>query len=71
MGSYTRIHNNSKKRKDLIYLQNPKYTSMNRAYTYENLNPNNKQTKGRISDLPNEVGMYHLGEAWDSHKQQA
>ena len=27
--------------------------------------------KGWISELPNEVGMSHLGEAWDSHPQQA
>ena len=27
--------------------------------------------KGWISELLNEVGMSHLGEAWDSHTQQA
>ena len=27
--------------------------------------------KGRISELPNEAGMSRLGEAWDSHTQQA
>ena len=27
--------------------------------------------KGWINELPNEAGMSHLGEAWDSHTQQA
>ena len=27
--------------------------------------------KGWISELPNEAGMSLLGEAWDSHTQQA
>ena len=26
--------------------------------------------KGWVSELPNEAGMSHLGEAWDSHTQQ-
>ena len=30
-----------------------------------------QEIKGRISDLPNEAGMSRLGEAWDSHTQQA
>ena len=30
-----------------------------------------QEIKGRISELPNEAGMSHLGEAWDSHTQQA
>ena len=36
----------------------------------KNVNPNHKKTKGRICELPNEVGMSHLGEALDSHTQQ-
>ena len=27
--------------------------------------------KGWINELPNEAGMSRLGEAWDSHTQQA
>ena len=30
-----------------------------------------QENNGWISELPNEVGMSHLGEAWDSHTQQA
>ena len=30
-----------------------------------------QENKGWISELPNEAGMSRLGEAWDSHTQQA
>ena len=30
-----------------------------------------QENKGWISELPNEAGMCRLGEAWDSHTQQA
>ena len=30
-----------------------------------------QEIKGRITELPNEAGMSLLGEAWDSHTQQA
>ena len=32
-------------------------------HTPKNVNPNHKQTKGRICELPSEVGMFFLGEA--------
>ena len=32
-------------------------------HTPKNVNPNHKQTKGRICELPNEAGMSRLGEA--------
>ena len=32
-------------------------------HTPKNVKPNHKQTKGRIRELPSEVGMSHLGEA--------
>ena len=40
-------------------------------YTPIKCKAKSQANKGRICELPNEAGMCHLGEARDSHTQQA